>query len=107
MNELIARVTSPGFRKYCYRVAWAAALVLVASGKLDAGQLEVALGLVAAVLAVADSQTTPNVTAEDKVWADGVVSGLRMAETNIGPEDKPEWQPPVETAGSDAWSSEG
>lgn len=74
MNELITRVTSSGFRKYVYRLAWAGLCVAIAYGKLDATQLEVLMGLVAAVLAIADSQTTSEsgvvAASTARLWAD-------------------------------------
>lgn len=60
MNALIARVTSPGFRKYVYRISWVALTALVASGKIDQGQMDVIVAVVAAILALADSQTAPS-----------------------------------------------
>ena len=60
MNALIARVTSSGFRKYMYRVTWVALTALVASGKIDQGQMDVIVAVTAAILALADSQTEPS-----------------------------------------------
>lgn len=100
MNNLISTVTSTGFRKYLYRVAWAGLAVAIAYGRLDATQLQVIMGLVAAVLAVADSQTNPDATVGDvdDAWAQGVVAGMGIAEidtTGTPALPVPDWEPPA------------
>lgn len=81
MNNFIANITSPGARKYLYRVTWAVLLVLVSSGKLDESQLNAVLGVVAAILAVADSQTAPDTSVVS------VATALKIEDTLTGRED--------------------
>lgn len=114
MNDLIARVTSPGVRKYFYRVAWAGLAVAVATGKLDASQLEVLLGLAAAVLAVADSQTSVDKAlvsrthleeAAKAAFDDGYLTATLDEPVDLG---EPEWEPlDIEDAEPEPESEEG
>lgn len=104
MNEFIANVTSPGFRKGVYRVVWAGLLVAISYGKLDAAHLEVILGLVAAVLAIADSQTEPSTSVVSVATALKIEDELtgRSDEEDVAPE-LPVVDTRVTEAPADAW----